>query len=105
MSCRADLVMAPLRCDETKMTFIPIWVREAHNEGLQEGIQHGIQQGPQARRDIVLAAVAERFGMVPDSVAEGIQTIEDADRLADLVRQAIRTASVEEFQRRLVGSS
>ena len=66
-------------------------------EGLQEGAQ---QEGQQ----MVLDALDERFGELPESVSEAIHQIQDQEQLRLLLRQAIRSESLEEFQRALNGT-
>ena len=53
---------------------------------------------------MVLDALDERFGELPESVSEAIHQIQDLAQLRLLHRQAIRSESLEEFQRSLNGN-
>ncbi len=70
------------------------------------GIQKGLQQGALAEgREMILEALEERFGEVPPPVSDAIHQIEATDRLRALLRQAIRSASLEEFQQAFNGTT
>ena len=55
--------------------------------------------------EMVLEALDERFGEVPDVVSNAIDQIDDRDKLKSLLRQAIRCSSLEEFKKSLDGRS
>ena len=66
------------------------------------GIRKGIQQGMlEEAREMVLEALEERFGIVPEDVEERVRGIGDRDTLKQLHRQAIRCDSLEEFREKL----
>jgi len=52
-------------------------------------------------RKMVLEALDERFGEVPDEVSNAVVQIDDSDKLKSLHRQAIRCASLEDFKKAL----
>lgn len=54
-----------------------------------------------ATRESVVEALQTRFEAVPQQVSDRLETIEDIKVLKQLLKEAIRTASVEEFQLRL----
>ena len=54
-------------------------------------------------REMVLEALEERFGIVPEDVEKRIRRIGDRDILKRLLRYAIRCGSLEEFEERLAG--
>ena len=83
------------------MPYITSVERIGRAEGLQEGLQEGAQQEGQ---QMVLDALDERFGELPESVSEAIHQIQDLAQLRLLHRQAIRSESLEEFQRSLNGN-
>ena len=64
------------------------------------GMRKGVQQGYE---EMVLEALDERFGGIPDDVSETVSKIEDRDTLKSLHRYAIRCASLEEFKKSLNG--
>jgi len=72
--------------------------------GREEGLQQGLQQGLQGWQQMLLDALDERFGEVPASISDVIHQIQDLDRLRTLMRQVIRSASLEEFQQTLNGN-
>ncbi len=60
----------------------------------QEGRQEGRMAG---RQDDVLEALAVRFGLVPDGLAERIREIRDEEALRACLRSAIRCENLDEF--------
>ena len=60
----------------------------------QEGLEASKQQG-------IVEALEIRFGMVPQGLREGIQTIGDPVKLTGLLRAAIRSGDIEAFAREL----
>jgi len=61
----------------------------------QEGIEQGVLQKAQ---ESAIETLEVRFGAVPTSIVEAIDTIEAEDKLRSLFRQAIVIDSLEEFQ-------
>jgi hypothetical protein len=69
------------------------------------GMEKGLQQGAQLEgQQMILDALDERFGELPDTVSAAIHQIQDLAQLRLLHRQAIRSESLEEFQRSLNGN-
>jgi len=67
--------------------------------GREEGLQQGLQQGAlEEGRELVLETLTERFGNVPAVISQTLHHIQDQNRLRALLRQTIRSASLEEFQ-------
>ncbi len=67
--------------------------------GERIGIEKGLQQGSlEEGRTMVLEVLEEQSGQVPAALIAAIKQTEDRDLLHRLLRQAIRCASVEEFQ-------
>jgi hypothetical protein len=52
-------------------------------------------------QEMVLAALDERYGQISTSISDTIHQIRDPDLLKNLLRQAIRSASLEDFQQLL----
>ena len=63
--------------------------------GMERGMERGLQQGAQ---QMLLDALDERFGTLPETVFDAIYQIQDPEQLSLLLRHAIRSASLEEFQ-------
>ena len=83
--------------EEHKMPYVTSIERIGRQEGLEQGREEGLQQ-------MVLDALDERFGELPEIVSNAIQQIKDQDHLRLLHRQAIRSASLAEFQSILNGN-
>ena len=62
---------------------------------LKEGLEKGIVQNA---REAILDVLETRFGQVPDSLRERVNTIGSEPTLKNLLRRAVRTPSLEEFQ-------
>jgi hypothetical protein len=56
-------------------------------------------------QEMVLEVLDERYGQIPTSISDAINQIRDQDLLRNLHRQAIRSASLEDFQQLLNGQS
>jgi hypothetical protein len=80
--------------EENKMPYVTIGERIGIRKGLEQGLQMS-----------VLETLEERFGAIPASTSDAIHQIETTDRLRALLRQAIRSASLEEFQQALNGTT
>ena len=79
-------------------------MEKGRREGIEEGIEKGIEKGLlEDSREMVLEALDERFGKVPNDVSNAVTNIEDRDKLKSLLRQAIRCVSMEEFRKSLNG--
>ena len=66
------------------------------------GMEKGLKQG---RQLWVIEELTERFGEVPPPISSAIHQIEDPDQLRALMRQAIISASLEEFLGALNGGN
>ena len=68
-------------------------------KGLVEGLEKGLEKGiVQNARESILDVLDTRFGQVPESVRERINAIGSEPTLKNLLRQAARASSLEEFQ-------
>ena len=80
--------------EENKMPYITSVERIGMRKGREQGLQQGLQSS-------VLETLDVRFGIVPVSISDDVGQIQDPDRLRTLLRRAIRSASLEEFQQAL----
>ncbi|MCX6864206.1 MAG: hypothetical protein NT050_15070, partial [Verrucomicrobia bacterium] len=98
------------RLTDKTMPHITLFEELALKEGLEKGIQKGIQKGllegrqeglekgiVQTAREAILDVLDTRFGEVPDSVRERINSLDDDRTLKDLLRRAARVPSLAEF--------
>ena len=83
------------RLPDKTMPHITLFEELALKEGLEKGLEKGIVQNA---REAILDVLDTRFGQVPDSVRERVNTIGSERNLKDLHRRAILTPSLEEFQ-------
>jgi hypothetical protein len=95
------------RLPDKTMPHITLFEELALKEGLEKGIQKGLLEGLekglergilQNAREAIIDVLDTRFGQVPDSVREQVNTLYGARNLKDLHRRAILTPSIEEFQ-------
>jgi hypothetical protein len=62
------------------------------------GLQRGLQQGQlQEARNMLLEAVATRFGEVPEDVTAAVRRLETRDTLHALLWQALTCPTIEAF--------
>jgi len=74
------------------------YITTAERIGMRKGLEQGMLEDA---REMVLEAVEERLGSVPEDVREKVMGIGDRDTLKRLHRLAIRCDSLEEFRREL----
>jgi len=55
----------------------------------------------EGKQEDILAALEERFGGVPGRVETAVREVHEPDQLSELLRQAIRVASIEAFEAEL----
>ncbi len=79
--------------------FEELALKEGLKEGLEKGLEKGIEKGiVQNAREAILDVLETRFGQVPDSLRERVNAIGSEPTLKNLLRRAVRTPSLEEFQ-------
>jgi hypothetical protein len=83
------------RLPDKTMPHITLFEELALKEGLEKGLEKGIVQNA---REAILDVLETRFGQVPDSLRERVNTIGSEPTLKNLLRRAVRTPSLEEFQ-------
>jgi hypothetical protein len=87
------------RLPDKTMPHITLFEELALKEGLEKGLVEGRQEGiVQTAREAILDVLDTRFGQVPDSVHERVNAIGSEPTLKNLLRQAARASSLEEFQ-------
>ncbi len=85
---------------EQMASIVDRWIEQGVQQGLQKGLQQGLQEGMRrARRESIVTILRARFGEGPhlDRVACHLDTIDDLDRLGDLIELAARADSLEAF--------
>jgi hypothetical protein len=71
---------------------------EGRQKGRQEGLVEGLEKGlVQNAREAVLEVLDTRFGQVPDSVREQVNTLCSEPTLKELLRRSARVSSLDEF--------
>ena len=71
---------------------------------IEQGMQQGMQQGMLLdARDMLIEVLTERFGSVSSELSEQIKRIDSRERLKDLLRQALRAKSFDEFGKKVEG--
>jgi predicted transposase YdaD len=79
--------------------FEELALKEGRQEGRQEGLVEGLEKGIlQTAREAIIDVLDTRFGQVPDSVRERVNSLCSEPTLKNLLRRAVRTPSLEEFQ-------
>jgi hypothetical protein len=79
------------RIPDKTMPHITLFEELALKEGLEKGMVL-------TARESILDVLDTRFGQVPESVRERINAIGSEPTLKNLLRQAARASSLEEFQ-------
>ena len=83
--------------------FEELALKEGLEKGLEKGLVEGRQEGRQegivqTAREAVLDVLDTRFGQVPASVRERVNSLCNEPTLKDLLRRAVRVSSLDEFQ-------
>lgn len=69
------------------------------------GIEKGMQQGMlMEAQDMLIEVMTERFGEVSGELSEQIKRIDSRERLKDLLLQALRVKSFDEFGKKVISS-
>ncbi|MEW5801735.1 MAG: hypothetical protein AB1847_06475 [bacterium] len=75
-------------------------IEEGRKQGMQQGMQEGVQQGIiQNAREVVIDSLEARFDVIPESMKETINEINDPSILKILLRKAVKAESLDEFAR------
>ncbi|MCL0086614.1 hypothetical protein M1N65_00885 [Thermodesulfovibrionales bacterium] len=87
--------------EEYKMPY----VTSVEKIGIEKGMQQGMQQGMLLEaQDMLMEVLTERFGSVSDELSEQIKRIDSRKRLKNLIRQALRVKSFDEFGEKVAGN-
>uniref|UniRef100_A0A832EK91 DUF4351 domain-containing protein n=1 Tax=Desulfacinum infernum TaxID=35837 RepID=A0A832EK91_9BACT len=90
LSRRRDIMMESVAYEMIK--------KEGYDEGMKQGLQQGmLTEG----REMVLEALAERFGPVPRDIEEVLTTVESRRQIKELLRLALRVQNLDEFRKLL----
>ena len=100
----ATLIMANRQIDDDD--FNELWeeikmldiMRFAHEKGMEEGEEKGRIE---AAREMVMEALRESVGVVPAYISEQVGAVSVPETLRELLRQAMRSRSLEEFEKML----
>jgi flagellar biosynthesis/type III secretory pathway protein FliH len=66
--------------------------------GIEQGLERGIEQGrEQGLREILLRQLSLRFGPLPASVHQRVDTIRSVDRLTRIAEQVLVARSLDEI--------
>ena len=74
------------------------WIEEGKQQGLQQGLQRG---SAATAREAVVEALEARFDVVPRSVLERVEGVEDVAVLKMLHKKAVTAESLEDFRKAL----
>jgi len=87
-------------------SFIEDWIIEerekARKEALKEGYGEAIKMGVEALRDIVVAILEERLGVVPEDITQSLGKVENIKTLKLLAQKAIKSKDIDEFRKNLL---
>ncbi|MBL7986600.1 MAG: hypothetical protein JNJ94_00870 [Chlorobi bacterium] len=72
-------------------------IEQGIEKGMEKGIEKGIEKGLQQLRTVVLTLLTNRFGELPESVVNSINSINVPETLSQLSLRAVTSASVQEF--------
>jgi hypothetical protein len=74
------------------------YVTSVEKIGIEKGMQQGMLLDAQ---DMLIEVLTERFGKVNGELSEQIKRIDSRERLKDMLRQALRVKSFDEFGKKL----
>jgi flagellar biosynthesis/type III secretory pathway protein FliH len=86
---------------EIMLTIADSLIEEGRKLGLEQGIQQGMQRMQQGiiqtAREALIDSLEARFDIVPESMINTINEINDPSVLKALLRKAVKAASLDEF--------
>jgi len=78
------------------------YVTSIEKRGIEKGLLQGVQQGKLRNlQENVVAILHVRFKRVPQTLAKQIQTINDADLLSQLLKEAVVVKSLSHFKQQI----
>jgi glutamine synthetase len=82
--------------EERKMRFIS----SIEELGMEKGMEKGMLTNA---REMVAEVIATRFSQIPENILKAISTIEDQNILKELLKKAVLTRSLEQFESEFQG--
>ena len=74
----------------------------ARNDGMEQGLEQGLQKGIlQTAKEMLVAALEEKLGVVPARIIDQIRSVDKHEILSGLHRQAIKCNSLDAFEGKL----
>jgi len=73
------------------------WLGKAEAKGVEKGIEKGVAQAVEHMRRAVLQRVEQRFGVLPEDVADRILTVDSIDPLLELLDRLPLAKSADEL--------
>lgn len=83
--------------EEDEMPFESTLERIYRKRGIEIGLQKGRREGIRTARELVVEAMAERFGKVPPKIVRAVGKVNDADELKKLLRWSLNATSLNSF--------
>ena len=78
------------------------YITSVERIGMQKGFEQGLQQGLlREAKDMVLVAIAARFGVVPDDMLAVLLRLEDRETLHALMQRAVTCPTLEALREAL----
>ena len=77
------------------------YVTSVEKIGIEKGMQQGMLLDAQ---DMLIEVLTERFGGVSGELSEQIKRIDSRERLKNLIRQALRVKSFDEFGKKVISN-
>ena len=77
------------------------YVTSVEKIGIEKGMQQGMLLDAQ---DMLIEVLTERFGGVSGELSEQIKRIDSRERLKNLIRQALRVKSFDEFGEKVISN-
>jgi putative YhgA-like transposase len=94
----ANLEEVPMGLEENMIRWREEAIREGLREGRQEGRREGRREGQiQARREMLLELMAQRFGRLPARVRRQIEEISSLQELRKLGRKVLRAKTLQDM--------
>lgn len=88
--------------EDAKMPYITSFERIGLQKGLQEGRQEGLKEGQkEGLQEGIMEVLETRFKIVPQPITQIINSVNDLVILKGLLKEAVKTASLEEFRQAL----
>lgn len=70
------------------------WADRLEAKGREEGLQKGMHEGLRAMREVLLSQLEQRFGPLPETIRERVESISSLNRLTRLGRRVLTARSL-----------